>query len=55
MVMFLTGDENIREVIAFPKLGGGLDPMMGAPAAVDEAQLKELGLALRTPAEEPGS
>jgi aspartyl-tRNA synthetase len=47
MVMFLTGDENIREVIAFPKLGGGLDPMMGAPAAVDEAQLKELGLALR--------
>jgi aspartyl-tRNA synthetase len=49
MVMFLTGDDNIREVIAFPKLGGGLDPMMGAPAPVDESQLRELGLRVSPP------
>ncbi|MCB0824663.1 MAG: aspartate--tRNA ligase [Armatimonadetes bacterium] len=44
MVMFLTDDENIREVIAFPKIGNGYDPMMDAPAEVDEAQWKDMGL-----------
>jgi len=44
LVMFLTDDENIREVIAFPKMGGGIDPMMGAPSPVDPAQLEELSL-----------
>lgn len=46
MVMFLTDDENIREVIAFPKIGNGYDPMMDAPAEVDEAQWKDMGLQL---------
>jgi aspartyl-tRNA synthetase len=34
-------------VIAFPKTASGADPLTGAPASVDEAQLRELGLALR--------
>jgi aspartyl-tRNA synthetase len=39
--------DSIREVIAFPKTASGADPLTGAPAPVDEAQLRELGLALR--------
>jgi aspartyl-tRNA synthetase len=34
-------------VIAFPKAASGADPLTGAPAPVDEAQLSELGLKLR--------
>ena len=41
--------DNIRDVIAFPKSASGADPLTGAPATVDEAQLRELGLALRRP------
>ncbi len=44
LVMFLTDNENIREVMAFPKLGGGSDPLMGAPSPVDPSQLDELSL-----------
>ncbi|MGH2987262.1 MAG: aspartate--tRNA ligase [Solirubrobacterales bacterium] len=44
--------DNIRDVIAFPKSASGADPLTGAPAPVDEAQLRELGLALR-PARPP--
>jgi len=47
LAMVLTDTENIREVIPFPKIGGGYDPMMDAPSTVDEAQWKELGLELR--------
>lgn len=44
MFMELMNESNIREVIAFPKNGSGVDVMMNSPSAVDAAQLKELGL-----------
>jgi len=44
LVAVLAGEENIREVIAFPKTQSGADPLTGAPTPVDEAQLHELGL-----------
>jgi len=47
IVQRLIHSDNIRDVIAFPKTASGADPLTGAPAAVDEAQLRELGLALR--------
>jgi aspartyl-tRNA synthetase len=43
----LAGEENIREVTAFPKTQSGGDPLTGAPTALDAAQLRELGLELR--------
>jgi aspartyl-tRNA synthetase len=43
----LAAEESIREVIAFPKNKEGKEPLTGAPAAVDEAQLATVGLALR--------
>lgn len=42
--MVLTGEDNIREVVAFPKNGSGVDVMMDSPSTVEPAQLKELGL-----------
>jgi aspartyl-tRNA synthetase len=50
LAAILAGEENIREVIAFPKPQSGLDPMTDAPTAVDERQLAELGLRLLPPA-----
>jgi aspartyl-tRNA synthetase len=47
LVAILAGRDNIREVIAFPKATSGADPLTGAPAPVDDAQLRELGLRLR--------
>jgi aspartyl-tRNA synthetase len=44
----LHGTESIREVIAFPKTASGGDPLTGAPAPVDERQLRDLGLSLRS-------
>ncbi len=46
IVQRLWGAETIRDVIAFPKTASGFDPLTGAPAPVDEAQLKELGVAV---------
>jgi aspartyl-tRNA synthetase len=42
--MVLIGEDNIREVVAFPKNGSGVDTMMDSPSIVDPAQLKELSL-----------
>jgi aspartyl-tRNA synthetase len=47
MTMVLAGEENLRDVIAFPKNQAGLDPMSGAPTAVGEDQLDELGIRLK--------
>ena len=44
LIMLLAGEASIRDVIAFPKTASGADPMTGAPAAVDPAQLRELRL-----------
>jgi aspartyl-tRNA synthetase len=49
MIMFLVGTQSIRDVIAFPKTQRAADLMMDAPAKVDEAQLRELGIRLRPP------
>jgi aspartyl-tRNA synthetase len=46
IIQALAGAENIRDVIAFPKAASGADPLTGAPAPVDAAQLRELGLRL---------
>jgi aspartyl-tRNA synthetase len=43
----LAGEENIREVIAFPKTQSGVDPLTGAPSQLDPRQLKDLGLRLQ--------
>jgi len=51
-VMLVAGEPNIREVIAFPKVSSGSDPLTGAPAPVAGEQLRELGIRLvdETPA-----
>ena len=48
LVMFLAGEENIREVIAFPKNGRAFDPLTEAPSQVSEQQLEELSLSVTT-------
>ncbi len=44
LTALLVGEENIREVIAFPKTQSGSDPLTNAPNPIDPAQLDELGL-----------
>ena len=46
LTAILAGEDNIREVIAFPKPQSGLDPMTNAPTSVAPAQLADLGLRL---------
>jgi len=43
----LAGADSIREVIAFPKSGGGVDPLTGAPAPITPQQRKESGIDVR--------
>jgi aspartyl-tRNA synthetase len=47
-LMALLGIDNIRDLIAFPKTASAQDLMMDAPGDVDEAQLKELGIATQS-------
>jgi aspartyl-tRNA synthetase len=49
LAAILAGEENIREVIAFPKTQSGSDPMTNAPTPVDPSHLAELGLRLLPP------
>ena len=49
LVALLVGEENIREVIAFPKSQSGADPLTEAPTPIDATQLDELGLRLLPP------
>ena len=49
LVALLAGEENIREVIAFPKTQSGADPLTGAPSPLDPAQLAELGIRVLPP------
>lgn len=44
--MVLTDESNIREVVAFPKNGSGVDTMMSSPSIVDDTQLKDLSIKL---------
>jgi len=47
IVQRLAGADSIRDVIAFPKTASGADALTGAPAPVDEPQLRDVGLQLR--------
>jgi aspartyl-tRNA synthetase len=49
LVAILAAEENIREVIAFPKTQSGLDPLTNAPSPLDARQLQELGLRVLPP------
>ena len=52
MVMLLSGEESIREVIAFPMNKNAQDIMMGAPSTVEQSQLDELHIQINLPTEE---
>ncbi|MEY4995889.1 MAG: aspartyl-tRNA synthetase [Actinomycetota bacterium] len=49
LTAILAGEENIREVIAFPKTQSGADPMTNAPTPVEASHLADLGLRLLPP------
>jgi len=49
LVAIFAGEENIREVIAFPKTQSAADPLTDAPTEVSEAQLRELHVRVRVP------
>ncbi len=47
LCMMMTGNNTIREVIAFPKTKDAEDPMTGAPSKIDKKQLDELGISIK--------
>ena len=49
LTALLAGEENIREVIAFPKTQSGADPLTNAPGPIGAAHLGELGLRVAPP------
>jgi aspartyl-tRNA synthetase len=49
LAMLVAGVDSLREVIAFPKAQGGVDPLTGSPSAATPAALAELGLRLANP------
>jgi len=55
IVALLAGRDSIRDVIAFPKTASGSDPLTGAPAPVDDIQLRELGVRSAGPPPAPSS
>jgi aspartyl-tRNA synthetase len=54
IVMLMAGKEAIRDVTAFPKAQSGADPLTGAPAPADDAQLAELGIRVVAAPSRPG-
>ncbi|HEV6952336.1 MAG TPA: amino acid--tRNA ligase-related protein, partial [Promicromonospora sp.] len=52
IVMLLAGADSLRDVIAFPKTGGGFDPLTSAPAPITAEQRKEAGVDAK-PAKQP--
>jgi len=49
IAMLVAGRDSIREMIAFPKIQSGGDPLTGAPAPVEDKQLRELGIKVVEP------
>jgi aspartyl-tRNA synthetase len=53
--MLLAGADSLREVIAFPKTGGGYDPLTAAPAPITPEQREEAGVDATPPQADPGA
>ncbi len=49
IIMLLSGTENIRDVIAFPKTQSGFDPLFESPSQLTAEQLNELGISIKNP------
>ena len=55
VVMLLAGRDNIRDVIAFPKTGSGIEPLTGAPSEPSSEQLRQLAMRFAPESPKPGS